>query len=181
MRNLDLNYFDVFIIIFLLWSAYRGITKGFLIMAASLAALVLGVWGAIRFSDLTAAFLVQQFEWNTKYLTLIAFALTFIGIVILVHIFARAMDKLVKAVALGFINRLAGLLFGVLKTALIISIVLVIINSINRRVPFIPEEHKKNSLLYQPLSKLAPAIFPFLNFEDVKERFKLDGNAEVEI
>ena len=54
MNEMGLNYFDVMAMILLLWSAYRGITKGFLIMAASLAALVLGVWGAIRFSDLTA-------------------------------------------------------------------------------------------------------------------------------
>ena len=114
MEDFNLNYFDIVISIFLLWSAYRGISKGLLIMAASLAALVLGVWGAIRFSGLTADFLVQQFEWTTRYLSLIAFAVTFIGIVILVHLLARAMDKLVKAVALGFVNRLAGMLFGTL-------------------------------------------------------------------
>ena len=181
MEDFNLNYFDIVISIFLLWSAYRGISKGLLIMAASLAALVLGVWGAIRFSGLTADFLVQQFEWSTRYLSLIAFAVTFIGIVILVHLLARAMDKLVKAIALGFVNRLAGMLFGILKTALIISIVLVIINSIERRIPFIPEEHKENSLLYQPLSKLAPAIFPYLKFEDLKRRLKQGENAEVEI
>ena len=181
MEGFNLNYFDVVISIFLLWSAYRGVTKGFLIMAASLAALVLGVWGAIRFSGLTADFLVEQFGWGTKYLTLISFALTFVGIVVLVHFLARAVSKLVKAVALGFIDRIAGLLFGVLKTAFIISIILVVINSIDRRVPFIPDEHKENSLLYQPLSKLAPAIFPYLNFEDVKERFKPEDNDEIEI
>ncbi len=180
MDELNLNYFDIVIAIFLLWSAYRGVTKGFLIMAASLAALVLGVWGAIRFSDLTAAFLVEQFAWTTKYLSLIAFAITFIGIVLLVHFLARALNKLVKAVALGIVDRIAGLLFGVLKTAFIISIVLVLINSINRRVPFIPEEHKENSLLFEPLSKLAPAIFPYLNFEDVKERFHKEEKVGVE-
>lgn len=167
---MGLNYFDVVFAILLLWSAYKGISKGFLIMAASLAALVLGVWGAVRFSDVTAGFLTQNFEFEGRYLPLIAFAITFIGIVIGVHLLARALDKLVKAVALGFVNRLAGLLFAMLRTAFLISIILVILNSIDRRVPFIPEEHKENSLLYQPLSKLAPLIFPYLNFEDIKER-----------
>lgn len=181
MEDFNLNYFDVIIAIFLLWSAYRGITKGFIIMAASLAALVLGVWGAIRFSNLTADFLVAQFDCGTKYLSLISFALTFVVIVVLVHFLARAVSKLVKAVALGFVDRIAGLLFGVLKTAFIVSIVLVVINSIDRRVPFIPEEHKENSLLYQPLSKLAPAIFPYLNFEEVKGRFKQEESDGIEI
>jgi membrane protein required for colicin V production len=180
MEGLSINYFDVIIAIFLLWSAYRGMTRGFLIMAASLAALILGVWGAIRFSHLTAAILISSFGVQTKYLALISFALTFVIIAVLVHLLSRALDKLVKAVALGIVNRLAGLLFGILKTAFLISIFLVILNGINNRVPFIPEEHKENSLLYQPLSRLAPAIFPFLNFDEIKDRIPERVSREIE-
>jgi membrane protein required for colicin V production len=180
MQVMGLNYFDVVIAILLLWSSYRGFTKGFLVMAASLAALILGVWGAIRFSDLTAGLLIDNFDLQSKYIALIAFALTFIAIVIGIHLLARAMDKLVKAVALGFVNRLAGLAFAVVRTAFLVSIVLVILNSIDQRVPFIPEEHKEQSLLYKPLSRLAPAIFPYLNFEDLKGRFREPGPSEIE-
>ena len=180
MEGLGVNYFDFIIAIFLLWSAYRGITKGFLIMAASLAALVLGVWGAIRFSHLTAALMISYFSMETKYLALISFALTFTIIVILVHLLSRALDKLVKAVALGLVNRLAGLLFGMLKTAFLISIILVILNGIDSRVPFIPKEHKENSLLYQPLSRLAPGIFPFLNFEEIRDRIQEPASRQIE-
>ena len=180
MEGLSVNYFDFIIAIFLLWSAYRGFIKGFLIMAASLAALVFGVWGAIRFSHLTAALLLSTFKLQTPYLGLISFALTFVIIVILVHLLSRALDKLVKAVALGFLNRLAGIFFGVLKTAFLISIFLVIINGINNRLPFIPDEHKENSLLYQPLSRLAPAIFPFLNFEEIRDRIPEPGSRQIE-
>ena len=178
---MGLNYFDIVIAILLLWSSYRGFTKGFLVMAASLAALVLGVWGAIRFSDLTAGLLIENLDLQSKYTALIAFALTFIAIVIGVHLFARAMDKLVKAVALGFVNRIAGLAFAVLRTAFLLSIVLVILNSIDRRAPFIPEEHKEQSLLYKPLSRLAPAIFPYLNFEDLKGHLREPALPEIEI
>jgi membrane protein required for colicin V production len=181
MKDLGLNYFDLIAAILLLWSAYRGFTKGFLLMAASLAALVLGVWGAIRFSDLTAGFLIGQFELQGRYTALVAFAITFIGIVIGVHLIARALDKLVKAVALGIVNRIAGLAFALIRMAFLISIILVIINSIDRRVPFIPEEHKENSLLYKPLSGFAPAIFPFLNFEDIRGRAKAPKAPEIEL
>lgn len=180
MDGLSINYFDFIFAILLLWSAYRGLTKGFLITVASLAALILGVWGAIRFSHLTAALLINQFSMQTNYLALISFALTFIIIVILVHLLSRALNKLVKAAALGFVNRLAGLFFGILKTAFFISIILVILNGINSRLPFIPEEHKENSLLYQPLSRLAPAIFPFLNFEGIRERIPEPPSREIE-
>ncbi len=180
MKELGLNYFDLVIAILLLWSAYKGFTKGFLIMAASLAALVLGVWGAIKFSDLTASFLIQNLDLQGKYIALIAFAITFIGIVIGVHLLARAMDKLVKAVALGIVNRIAGLAFAVLRTAFLVSIILVIINSIDQRAPFIPDEHKENSLLYKPLSRFSPSIFPYLNFGDIRGRFNKPQIQEIE-
>lgn len=180
MKGLGINYFDFIIAIFLIWSAYRGFTKGFLIAAASLAALVLGVWGGIRFSHMTAALLISYFGLQTEHLPLISFALTFVIIVILVHLLSRALDKLIKAVALGFVNRLAGLLFGVLKTAFLISILLVILNSIDRRLPFIPDEHKENSLLYMPLSRFAPAIFPFLNFDGIRDRTPEPASREIE-
>lgn len=178
MKDPGVNYFDLIFAILLLWSAYRGYTKGFLIMAASLAALILGVWGAVRFSALTAALLTGHVGLESRYTGLIAFAITFIGIVIAVHLLARGLDKLVKAVALGWANRLAGLAFAVLRTAFLISIVLVIVNSIDRRFPFIPESHKENSLLYKPLSRLAPAIFPYLDFEGIKERIQEEGRPE---
>ena len=180
MNELGINYFDLVIAILLLWSAYKGFSKGFLIMAASLAALVFGVWGAIHFSDLTADFLIKNLNLQGKYTALIAFAITFIGIVIGVHLIARMMDKLVKAVALGIVNRIAGLAFAVLRTAFLVSIILVILNSIDQRAPFIPDEHKENSLLYKPLSKFAPSIFPYLNFEDIKGRMNRPQIQEIE-
>ena len=150
-------------------------------MASTLAALLFGIWGAVHFSDITSDLLYRHLNLQTQYLSLISFALTFILIVIAVHILARAIDKLLKAVALGFLNRLAGMLFGILKTALIISIILVLVNNIDKRVPFIPEEHKEGSLLYEPLSKLAPAIFPFLNFNQIRERIENIEEKEYEV
>ena len=176
-----MNYFDAIFAIAFLWSIYRGLTKGLVIMAATLAALILGIWGAVHFSDITSDLLYRHLNMQTQYLSLISFALTFILIVIAVHLLARAIDKLLKAVALGFVNRLAGMLFGILKTALIISIILVVVNNIDKRVPFIPEEHKKGSLLYEPLSKLAPAIFPYLNFNQIRERIEDIEKKEYEV
>lgn len=164
-----MNYIDLIILIFLLWSVYRGFKNGLIIEVASLAALILGIFGAIKFSYMTSDFLVEKFEMTTKYLPLISFAITFVVIVIVVHLLAKALDKLVKAVALGFINRLFGILFGVVKTAFILSIILVILNTIDRKTQFLPEDKIEESLLYKPISAFAPLIFRDLNFESIRE------------
>ena len=176
-----MNYFDVIFLVILVWSAYRGLTRGFIIMAASLAALVLGIWGAIRFSDITAGLLTGKLQMEPRYIGLAAFALTFVAIVIAVHLVARAADKLVKAVALGFANRLLGLAFAVLKNAFIISIVLVILNTINERRPFLPGKQIEESFLYVPLSRLAPTVFPYLNFDRIRQKFRQEDDEGLEV
>jgi len=163
-----MNYIDLILLIFLLWSAYRGFRNGLIIEVASIAALILGIFGAIKFSFMTSDFLVEKFEMTTKYLPLISFAITFVVIVIVVHLLAKALDKLVKAIALGFINRLFGILFGVVKTLFILSIILVILNTIDRKTKFLPEDKIEESLLYNPISAFAPLIFRDLNFESIK-------------
>lgn len=164
-----MNTIDLVFIILLLWSAYRGYTKGFIVQLATLAALLLGILGAVMFSDFTSGLIIKKFDVSGQYLPIISFAITFIAIVIAVHILAKALNKLIDAIALGIINRLLGVLFSVLKIAFIVSIILVLINKADNKYSFIPEETKENSLLYKPLSNFAPMIFPYLNFDKIKE------------
>ncbi len=156
--------FDLAFIIILIWAAYRGFTKGVIVQAASLAALILGIWGAIRFSDYTTQLLVEKTNMSGEYLPIISFALTFIVFVIAIHLLARILEKLVQAVALGIINRLAGALFSMTKYALVISGILVVLNTINAQNPFLPSDKINQSKMYRPLSRFAPSIFPYLKF-----------------
>ncbi|MBE0674711.1 MAG: CvpA family protein, partial [Bacteroidales bacterium] len=102
----------------------------------------------------------------------IAFAITFIIIVLLVHLLANILDKLLKAVALGIPIRILGAVFGVLKTALILSIMFVILNTINDKREFIPRQQLENSMLYYPISDIAPALFPLIEGGDLLKSFE---------
>ncbi len=157
-----MNYIDIIIGILLVLSAINGFRKGFIVELASLAALVLGIWGAFEFSDITTEFLIENFDMHTKYLNVISFVVTFVVIVILVHIVGSVVNKMVEAVMLGFVNRLAGLVFGLLKSALILSVVLVVFDRIDNDVNIISEDTKANSRLYEPVRSFAPGLFPFI-------------------
>ncbi len=174
-----MNIIDIVFLVIFLWAAYKGFSKGLIIQAASLAALFLGVFGAIKFSGYTAFVLTEKLDFKGDYLQLTAFAITFVLIVIAVHLVARITEKFFKIVALDFVNRILGLLFGTIKIAFIISIVLVIINTIDYRAPFLPREKVSKSLLYKPLSALAPMIFPYFKFE--YEKIKRDRRPVDEI
>lgn len=165
-----MNTIDLVFAIVLLWAAYRGFTKGFIVQLATLAALLLGILGAVLFSDFTSELIIKKFEVSGQYLPILSFALTFIVIVIAVHLLAKALNKLIDAIALGVVNRLLGVLFSVLKIGFIISIILVLVNKIDSKYNFIPDDTKENSLLYKPLSNFAPMVFPYLNFDKMKEK-----------
>ena len=84
--GLSINYLDLIIAIPLLWFGYKGFKNGFIVEAASLAALLLGVFGAYRFSGITADFLTNSMGLTSEYIGIISFAVTFIVIVIVLHL-----------------------------------------------------------------------------------------------
>ena len=122
------------------------------------------------FSDFTSELIIKKFEVSGQYLPVLSFAVTFIVIVIAVHLLAKMLNKLIDAIALGVVNRLLGVLFSLLKTGFIVSIILVLLNKVDSKYNFIPNDTKENSLLYKPLSNFAPMIFPYLNFDKMKDK-----------
>ena len=163
-----MSYLDLIIALLLLWALFKGFSKGFIIAAAGLMALILGVYGAIHFSGFTVSFLMNHIKKDPQTIRLISFAVTFIAIVIAVHLAARLTDLLVRAVALGFINRIAGLVFNGLKMALILSIIIGLMQFFDSRSVILSEKDKENSIFYTPLSKIAPLVFPYLRIEYFK-------------
>jgi len=169
-----MNYIDIVLVILLLLAAISGFKKGLIVELASLAALILGIWGAFEFSDITAEFLVENFNWNWDHLNVVSFVITFVVIVILVHIIGSVINKMIEVAMLGFLNRLAGIVFGVVKSALILSVILVDFDRIDRDVNILSKEKKADSRLYQPIRDFAPTIFPFI--EDWVKDIKYDND-----
>ncbi len=158
-----MNYIDIILGLLLIISAIGGLKKGLIIEVATLTALILGVWGAIHFSDITTDLLIKYFDLKTDYLNIISFIVTFIVIVILVHIVGNVVSKLVDTAGLGIINKLGGMVFGLLRAILFLSILLIVIDKIDNDVQFIPENAKKSSSMYEPIKNVAPSIFPFID------------------
>ncbi len=174
-----MNYFDIVVGIILIVAFVKGYRNGLIIELASLAALVLGVLGAIKFSGLTEHWLSEYISGN--FIGILSFIITFAIIVVGVHLLAKVIEKFVEAVALGFINRLSGAIFSITKYAFILSIVLAIFASFDRTFNILPEETRNSSYLYKPLSEFAPNIFPYLRFDKEDDNSKIQQVMEVSI
>lgn len=166
-----MNYFDIVILVVLLFFLIRGLIKGFFIELASVLALILGIWGALRFSGFVGNKLTELFDLTTQWLGLISFAVTFVLIVIGVHFVAILVDKLFSAIALGWLVKILGAVLGVIKALILVSVVLVFLNTVNERVTFLPPDKVQDSLLYRPVAQIAPAIFPMIAKGDLIKSF----------
>lgn len=166
-----MNWIDFVIIALLGFGLIKGFADGLIVEIAELAALVLGVWGAIHFSGWTADKLTGWFDIQASWLGIMAFAITFMVIVIGVNLLGRLLDSVLKAVALGFVIRLLGAVFGVVKTALILSVVFVFLNTVNERRSFLPYSTIERSYLYNPIADIVPALFPIVEGGDLLNSF----------
>lgn len=167
-----MNFLDIIILVPLVFAAYNGYRKGFVIELASLAALILGIFAAINFSYYAADFLNRNFDIAEKYVNIIAFILTFIAVVFVIYMIGRIIEKFIDILMLGFLNRLAGLFFGIIKWAFILSVLIYIINLFDDEKKVITPKLKQGSMLYEPVESFAPYIIPKLNIEKLEEYTK---------
>ena len=171
-----MSVLDIVLAALILFGFVRGLMKGFFVEIASIVALVAGVYGAIHFSNFAATFLIDKTEWDEKTINIIAFAITFVIIVLVIALAGKALTKLANFAALGIVNKILGGLFGGLKIALILSVILIVFDSMNRAIPLTDEETIEESLLYNPVKSLVPMIFPAI----LEKKKELESSSEDE-
>lgn len=168
-----MNYIDIILSIPLLWGLYKGLKRGIIKELTSLLALILGIYGAVHFSEQLQSIFQANISIDDSLLPIISFAASFILIVLLVRLIGLLLDKIIKMADLGMISRLLGGVFGMLKTAFIISAILLVFNTLDHQLEIIPKEQKKNSLLHQPISEMVSLLI-----RDVEDGNNLIEEAE---
>lgn len=167
---------DIILAALLLFGLVRGFMKGLFVEVASLVALVAGVYGAIHFSNFAAEFLQGRFDWSEKTINITAFAITFVVIILVISLAGKALTKIADFAALGILNKLLGGVFGALKIGLILSVLLIVFDKMNKTIPFVDKVDLEDSILYKPVKSLAPMIFPSI----IKSENEEDQSEEIE-
>jgi uncharacterized membrane protein required for colicin V production len=131
---------------------------------ATLIGLFLGIYGGVKFSDITSNYLTENFEID---IPLVAFGVTFLGILIAVYLLGQVLSKFASALSLGLFNNLAGAIFGAGKAIIILSVALFFFENFNQTFHFISEEVLEKSELYGFLKDTKEIVFPY--FEELKK------------
>tara|TARA_B100001250_G_C19508066_1_gene660411 strand:+ start:178 stop:624 length:447 start_codon:yes stop_codon:yes gene_type:complete len=141
---------------------------------SSIIAVLLGFYGSIKFSDFTFTFFSTRFpeiieNVNENYLKIASFAFTFFVIIILISLIGKALTKILKMVFLGFLNKILGGFFGVIKFTLILSICFVFFENINSTLFLIDDSFAESSFFYNQIVDLGNNLLD--TFNSNKESF----------
>lgn len=155
-----MEFLDIILGGLLIYGFIRGLCNGFFVEVASLISILLGIYVAIKFSFLMKVFLESHVSWNPKTVQILAFAFTFILVVVGVSALAKVFTTIANFAQLGFINKLIGGFLGILRAILIISISLNLFQKLNTRVSFVEDETLNQSIFYNPIQKISKMIYP---------------------
>jgi membrane protein required for colicin V production len=159
-----MNTFDIILAIILVFGLVSGYFNGFIVEISSLISLIVGIYVAMHFSHFLGNILNKATDLQPSVVQIIAFAGTFFLVVLGIGLAGK--------IYLGFVNNILGAVFGLLKMALIVSIVLIVFDKLNSTIPFVSKEKIDNSALYEPVKNFGTMMFPKLIQvkEDIKEK-----------
>ncbi len=146
----DLIWVDYCILGLIALSALIGLIRGLIREVFSLALWGVGIWLGLHYSREFSVYLEKAIPLPSARMA-VSFLAIFIGILMVGAILGYLLGKLVSSSSLGGTDRLAGLLFGVARGALIVAILVILAG-----VTPLPEDAWwKQSKLIPPFQSLA--------------------------
>lgn len=164
-----MNYIDMFILVLLVWAIYKGFTRGLIMQLSLLVAIAAGLYLALKLSGFTARQLEGRLNISAEHLYLVSLAITFAMLFVGINLLGKVIEKLAETAQLSMANRMMGALFSVGKTLLIVGMVLVYVDRLDRKMPFLPKNSREHSLFYKPVTTLVISIFPFMEIESTQQ------------
>lgn len=153
---------DIILLVCFVPALVTGIRKGIVEQIVSLVSIFVGVWAAFKFSGPLSAWMSGFLALEPKITGIIAFALMVVIAIVLLSLLGKLITGLLKMASLSWLNRLAGLVFALLKAAIIIGLIIFIFEPINAKYMIIKPEVLESSVIYQSLSELSLKVFPYL-------------------
>jgi membrane protein required for colicin V production len=120
------------------------------------------VWASARFSAVVSTWAAQYISVSDQALKIISFALILVAVFIILGLIGKLLEGVFQLVMLGWLNRLLGVVFALLKAFVIIGILILVFNSLNDTFNIVKPSVMSDSVLYPYISKAANEIFPYI-------------------
>ena len=157
-----MNILDIILLICFVPAVVQGFRKGFIAQVIAIISIIAGVWLSFHFATVVSTWLGQYIQGSEQVMKIVAFALIFIAAIAVLALLGKLIEGAVKLVMLGWLNRLLGVIFSLLKAGLIVGLCIMAFCSLNNTFELVSEETLEASVLFPPLKDLAYTVFPYL-------------------
>ncbi len=121
-----MNFADLLFLLVALFFVIKGFIRGFISEFMSMAALILGLVAALMFQNQVADLLKDMVKSDT-FRPLVAFFILFIGTYVVVKLVEMLLHNAIEAIKMNSLDRLLGVVWGLLETSVIILIIVFLI------------------------------------------------------
>ena len=153
---MPVNYLDIIIAIPLVYGLAKGFENGLIKEVSGIIAIILGLYIAIHFSSFFESKINRFFEVQQEFIPIITFVLLFFATFVIFKLLGYIIDRLLNVLALGFISKVLGSVFGVLKFVVILSFLL----KMAQNYDLINKKTKAKSSLFNHLELCSEQIIP---------------------
>lgn len=152
-----MNWLDILLLVLLGIAAVKGFFHGFIVEACSLLGLVLGIWAGVHLNAQAAEWIGLDPDQEV-----LSFVVVFVAVLVGMHLIGKGLTKVIDIAQLSLPNKLAGVLFGAVRSAFVLSVLLNILFAKEAAAWTPKKETREGSALYEPLRAFAPMIVPAL-------------------
>lgn len=149
---------DLIYLILVVLALIKGFKRGLIVGIFSFIAIIAGLAAAIKLSAVVAGYLSEKADISDRWLPILSFAIVFVGVVLLVNIGARLLQKAIEFSMLGWVNKLGGILLYIAIYTTVFSIFLFYTDQLK----FISDATKEKSVVYPFLQPWGPKIIDSL-------------------
>ena len=157
-----MNLLDIILLVLLVPGTIRGISKGLLEQVVTLIGVVLAVYMAYHFSEPVCTWLDQYINVSETALHVVGFIVMLLGVLIIVMCLAKVLTHVADAASLGWLNRALGFVFAIAISALILSVIIILFDTLNAKFELVKTPILNESVLYGHLRDLGYFVFPYL-------------------
>ncbi len=155
-----MNLLDFLILIPVVWLCIRGASKGFIIELATLIGMALGILAAYYFADEVQGLIKNYFSLGDRAIRVLAYLLIFLVVWLAVYLIGKIFEKSADVIALGWLNKLLGAIFGIAKGVILVCLILFLIEKFDPTQKVITPNVKEKSMFYKPAMEVVHTFVP---------------------
>lgn len=173
-----MNGIDIVILIILAIFCIRGLFRGILVEVLSLIGMIFAYIIALREMSTLSSFIAKYISLPDFVLSSFSFTIIFILVLIVARFLAKTISRLIRGTLVGWIDRLGGGVFGLIKGVIVASLALLLLALVP--LPESIQAEQQHSVLDKSIRPVTAALFNWVIrvfpkskdfYEEVKEGF----------